>query len=177
MPILPYLDHRPEVADNVFLAPTAYVVGDVTIGPRCSLWFGATVRGDTGSVVLGEAVNVQEAATVHTEGGRVTRIGNRVTMGHHALVHGAVVEDDVIVGSNASVLSGAKVGRGSIVAAHSIVAEGKEIPPGSLVMGVPGKVLRAISDAEMERIRRNADAYERLGQEYRRSLSVDGAGG
>ena len=169
MPILPYLDHQPRVADDVFLAPTAYVVGDVTIGPRCSLWFGATVRGDTGSVVLGEAVNVQEAATVHTQDGRATQIGNRVTMGHHALVHAAVVEDDVIVGSNASVLSGARVGRGSIVAAHSLVAEGKEIPPGSLVMGVPGKVIRQVTDAERERIRRNADAYERLGQEYRRT--------
>ena len=171
MPIVPYLDHLPEVAEDVFLAPTAFVVGRVTVGPRCNLWYGATVRGDTGWVTLGEAVSVQESCTVHTQGETETIVGNRVTMGHHALVHAATIEDDVLIGINASVLSGAKVGRFSIIAAHSLVPEGKEIPPYSLVMGVPGKVVRQGTEAEIDRITRTADNYMRRGQEYRRSSS------
>ena len=169
MPIVPYLDHLPRVAEDVFLAPTAFVVGRVTVGPRCNIWYGATVRGDSGWVVIGEGVNIQENCTVHTEGEAATTIGNRVTMGHHAVVHAATIEDDVLIGINASVISGAKVGRFSIVAAHSLVTEDKEIPPYSLVMGVPGKVVRRVTEAEIARIARTAEGYMRRGQEYRGS--------
>lgn len=167
MPTGPHLGHRPTLHETVYLAPTAYVVGRVTIGARSSLWYGATVRGDTGAVEIGEDTSIQEAATVHTEGERTTRIGSRVTMGHHALVHAAEVGDDCIIGVNASVLTGAKVGSGCIIAAHALVPEGKEIPPNSLVVGVPGKILREVTSAERERIERTAGNYVRLGQEYR----------
>ena len=167
MPVAPHLGRLPEIDETAYLAPTAYVVGKVRVGARTSIWYGATVRGDTGEVVVGDESSIQEAATVHTEGDRVTRIGNRVTMGHHALVHAAEVGDDCIIGVNASVLTGAKVGSGSIVAAHALVPEGREIPPNSLVVGVPGKVLREVSEAERERIMRTAANYVRLGQEYR----------
>lgn len=174
MPLVPYRDHLPEVAADVFLTPTAYIVGRVTVGPRCNIWYGATVRGDTGWVTLGEAVNVQENCTIHTqatsgEDGIPAIVGNRVSMGHHALVHGATIEDDVLIGVNASVLSGAKVGRFSIIAAHSLVPEGKEIPPYSLVMGVPGKVIRQVTGAEIARILSTAEHYMLRGQEYRRA--------
>ncbi len=172
MPILPYRDHLPELADDVFLALTAIVVGRVTLGPRCNIWFGSTIRGDTSYVTLGEAVNVQENSTIHTEGGLDPAgipaiIGNRVTLGHHALVHAATIEDDVLIGVNASVLSGARVGRFSIIAAHALVPEGKEIPPYSLVVGVPGKVVRQVTEAEIARITRTAENYMHRGQEYR----------
>ncbi len=169
MPIVPYRDHLPEVAEDVFLAPTAFVVGRVTVGARCNIWYGATVRGDTGWVTLGEAVSVQENCTIHTQGETATIVGDRVTMGHHALVHAATIEDDVLIGINASVLSGAKVGRFSIIGAHSLVPEGKQIPPNSLVMGVPGTVVRQVTDAEIARITRTAENYMHRGQEYRRS--------
>lgn len=169
MPVLPYVDHHPSVAEDVFLAPTAYVVGRVTIGARCSLWWNSTVRGDTGPITIGEEVNVQEGCTIHTEADVPAVIGNHVTMGHHALIHSAIIEDDVLIGMNASVLSGARVGRGSIIAAHALVPEGREIPPGSLVMGVPGRVVRQVTEAEAARARRNGDNYLRLAREYRRA--------
>lgn len=170
MPVLPYLNYFPQVAEEVFVAPTAFVVGRVTIGPGSSIWFGCTVRGDTGSIVIGEGVNIQDGSTVHTQTGFETIIGNRVSLGHHALVHAAIVEDDVLIGINASVLTGAKVGRGSIIAAHALVPEGKEVPPRSLVVGVPGKVVREITEAEFARIRRTAENYQRLSREYRQSI-------
>src|SRR6266536_1565585 len=139
MPTAPHLGNQPPIDATVYLAPTAYVIGRVTIGARSSVWYGATVRGDTGNVMIGQDTSIQEASTVHTENELVTRIGDRVTMGHHALVHAAEVGDDCIIGVNASVLTGAKVGSGSIVAAHAMVPEGREIPPNSLVIGVPGK--------------------------------------
>jgi carbonic anhydrase/acetyltransferase-like protein (isoleucine patch superfamily) len=167
MPIVPYRGPLPQVADDVYLAPTAHVVGRVTIGPRCNLWYGATVRGDTGTVRLGEAVSVQECATVHTMGELATIVGDRVTLGHHALVHAAVVEDDALIGVNASVLTGAKVGSFSIVAAHALVPEGREIPPYSLVVGVPGKVVRQVTEEEIARIKQTNLNYLRLAAEYR----------
>lgn len=168
MPIVPYRDNLPTIAEDVFLAPTAYVVGRVTLGAGCNIWYGATVRGDTSWVTLGEAVNVQENCTVHTQEGDIPAIiGNRVTLGHSAIVHAATIEDDVLIGVNASVLSRAKVGRFSIIAAHSLVPEGKEIPPYSLVMGSPGKVIRQVTEAEIERIKQTAEHYRHRGQEYR----------
>jgi carbonic anhydrase/acetyltransferase-like protein (isoleucine patch superfamily) len=167
MPIVPHLDDVPVLGQDVYLAPTAYVVGRVRLGDRCSLWYGATVRGDSGTVEIGDEVSIQEAATVHTEDDRLTKIGSRVTMGHHALVHAATVGDDCIIGVNASVLTGASVGSGSIVAAHAVVPEGRVIPPNSLVVGVPGKVIREVSDAERARIQRTKNNYLRLGANYR----------
>ena len=167
MPIVPHLDDVPVLGQDVYLAPTAYVIGKVRLGDRCSVWYGATVRGDSGAIEIGDEVSIQEAATVHTEDQRPARIGSRVTMGHHALVHAADVGDDCIIGVNASVLSGASVGSGSIVAAHAVVPEGKVIPPNSLVVGVPGRIVREVSEAERARIQRTKNNYQRLGREYR----------
>jgi carbonic anhydrase/acetyltransferase-like protein (isoleucine patch superfamily) len=167
MPIVPHFDDHPVLGQDVYLAPTAYVIGKVTLGDRCSIWYGATVRGDSGAIEIGEEVSIQEAATVHTEDQRVTRIGSRVTLGHHALVHAATVGDDCIIGVNASVLTGATVGSGSIVAAHAVVPEGKVIPANSLVVGVPGRIVREVNEAERARIQRTKDNYQRLGREYR----------
>jgi len=169
MPLVRYLEHDPKVAEDVFLALTAYVVGKVTVGAGCNILYGATVRGDTSWVTLGEGVSVQENCTVHTQEGDIPAIiGNRVTMGHSAIVHAATIEDDVLIGINASVLSRAKVGRFSIIAAHSLVPEGNEIPPYSLVMGAPGKVVRQVTEEEIARITRTAEHYRERGQIYRR---------
>lgn len=166
MPVLSHLGHTPEIGEGVFIAPTAHVIGQVRVGTGSNLWFGATVRGDSNRIELGESVSVQECATIHTEGPTLTRVGNRVTLGHHSLVHGAQVGDDCIIGNNASVLTEARVGRFCIIAAHALVPENREIPDYSLVMGVPGKVTRRVSEEEVERILRTNLGYARLCQEY-----------
>ncbi|HEX7023995.1 MAG TPA: gamma carbonic anhydrase family protein, partial [Gemmatimonadales bacterium] len=151
MPILPYLEHTPRLEDDVFVASTAYVIGKVTVGAGSGIWFGCTVRGDTESVTIGRCVNIQECSTVHTGPSHPVVIGDNVTLGHQAVVHGAVIEDEVLIGIGASVLNGARVGRGSIIAAHALVPEGQDIPPGSLVVGVPGRILRQVTQAERDR--------------------------
>jgi carbonic anhydrase/acetyltransferase-like protein (isoleucine patch superfamily) len=171
VPVLSYRGVSPEVAEGVFVAPTAYVVGRVTVGPECSLWFGTTIRGDTNTVTLGRGVNVQECSTVHSQAESVTVVGNRVTMGHHSLIHAALVDDDVLLGSNASVLTGAHVGAESIIAPHALIVEGAEIPPRSLVIGVPGKVVRELTDKDLARIYKNAQTYIGLAGDYLNELA------
>lgn len=173
MPLLPYASNIPRVHERTFVAPTAFVVGRVEMGEDCSVWFGSTIRADTGAVGIGRRVNVQECCTIHTQADADAVIGDGVSMGHHALVHGAMVGDDVLIGINASILSGARIGPGSIIAAHALVGEGVEIPPRSLVVGVPGRVVRETTDTDLDRIRSTAENYRRLGQEYAQLLRGD----
>src|SRR5438034_2265721 len=114
MPLLPYYEHVPKIAPDVFIAPDAYVIGKVTIGPRSSIWFGATLRGDNEPLTLGEAVNIQDHCTLHTDPGFPLVFGDYVSLGHNAIVHGAVLEDHVLVAMAATILTGARIGAGSI---------------------------------------------------------------
>lgn len=171
MPVWPYGDHVPVLHEPVFVAPTAYVVGRVEIGAGSGIWFSSVVRGDTGTVRLGEAVNLQEGSVIHTEGETETRLGDRVTLGHGAIVHAARVDDEVLVGIRASVLTGAVIGSGSIIAPHAAVLAGTEIPPESLVVGVPGKVVRTVTSEERDRICRTAAVYRDLAAAYGNHLS------
>lgn len=158
-------DRVPTVHDTAFVAPTAVVVGDVTLGPRASVWYGAVVRADAEVVVVGADSNVQDGSTLHSDPGFPLVLGERVTVGHRVVLHGARVDDDVLVGMGAVVMNGAHIGSGSIVAAGAVVTEGAEVPPGSLVAGVPAKVVKELGDAAVERIRANAVSYtDRLGQ-------------
>lgn len=172
MPVWRYKDYVPELDGASFVAPTAFVVGQVSMGRDCSIWFGSTVRADTGSVTLGVGVNVQECSTIHTQAGDDVLIGDDVSMGHHTLIHGADIGNDVLLGMNATILSGARVGQGSIIAAHALVGEGVEIPPRSLVVGVPGRVIRETTDTDLERIRATARNYRRLGRDYAREMTL-----
>jgi gamma-carbonic anhydrase len=166
MPLLRYFAHLPELAPDVFVAPTAYVIGQVRIGPRCSIWFGSTLRGDMEAIKLGTGVNIQENSILHTDLNYPTILGDFVSLGHNAIVHGAVLDEHVLVAMGAIVLTGARIGAGSIIAANALVPEGREIPPRSLVVGTPGKVVREITEAEYERICRTSENYQRLGAEY-----------
>src|SRR5919197_2619768 len=159
MPLLPYLGQTPSLAPDVFIAPEAYVVGNVTIGPRSSIWFGATLRGDHEPLRLGEAVNVQDHSTLHTDEGFPLVLGDYVSLGHNAIVHGAFVEHHVLIAIGAIVLTGARIGAGSIIAAKALGPEGREIPPRSLVVGTPGKVVREVTAAEYARICQTAEDY------------------
>jgi carbonic anhydrase/acetyltransferase-like protein (isoleucine patch superfamily) len=154
---------------SVFIAKTATVVGEVAIGKSSSVWFSAVVRGDIAPVVIGEESNIQDGAVLHVGHGFPCLLGNRVTVGHGAIVHGATVKDDAMIGIGAIVLNGAVVGEGSLVAAGSVVTEDTVIPPGSLVMGIPGRPVRPVTDEQRGYIRTAAENYIRYAREYHRT--------
>jgi carbonic anhydrase/acetyltransferase-like protein (isoleucine patch superfamily) len=144
---------------SYWIAPTAIVIGKVRLGAGVGVWFGAVVRGDGEGIAIGEDTNLQEHVVVHTDPGFPATIGKGCTIGHRAIVHGATLADNVLVGMGAIVLNGATVGDNSLIGAGAVVPEGREIPPGSLVLGMPGKVVRALSAAEIARNRASAAHY------------------
>lgn len=152
--------HRPEqLHPTVFVAPHAVVVGDVTLAEQCGVWFHATLRGDVEPIRIGPRTNIQEGAVLHVDPGFPVTVGAGVTIGHRAIVHGATIHDNVIIGMGSTVLNGAIIGANSIVGANALVTEGKEFPPGSLILGSPAKVLRSLTEEEIERIREGAETY------------------
>jgi len=129
------------------------VLGDVTLGARASVWYGAVLRGDMAAISVGEATNLQDGTIVHVDEGKPTRIGARVGVGHRAILHACTVEDDCLIGMGSILLNDVRVGTGSVVAAGAVVPEGTVVPPGSLVVGVPARVTRRVDEALRERIR------------------------
>ena len=144
--------HQEGIDRLAAIAPGATVVGQVRLGARSSVWFGAVIRGDTESIEVGADTNVQDLAILHADPGRPCRLGDRVTVGHAAVVHGATVEDDCLIGIRAVVLNGAHLGAGTLVAAGAVIPEGMVVPAGSVVMGVPGKIVRQTSEADRARM-------------------------
>jgi carbonic anhydrase/acetyltransferase-like protein (isoleucine patch superfamily) len=157
----------PIVHPTAFIHSTATVCGNVTLGARVSVWAGAVIRADSDIIEIGEDSNIQDGSVVHVDEGVPTKIGKRVGVGHRAIIHGATIEDDVLIGMGAILLNGTYVSTGSIVAAGAVVREGFEIPPNSLVMGVPGRIVRQTTAEERERIKKTVDAYLRLQDEHR----------
>jgi gamma-carbonic anhydrase len=165
--ILPYRGVFPRLGDGVYLAAGACVLGDVVIGPRSSIWCNTVVRGDMHYIRIGRETNIQDNATLHVTTVRFPlNIGDRVTVGHRAIVHGSTVEDDCLIGMGAIILDGARIGRGSLVAAGALVTPGFLVPPESVVMGVPAKVIRTVGSIEREMIRTSAAHYVELAMEY-----------
>lgn len=150
---------KPRIDDQAFVAPTAVVVGAVTMGPRSSIWYGAVARADADAIEIGEGSNVQDGCTLHSDTGFPLLIGKGVTVGHRVVLHGARVDDDVLVGMGSIVMNGAHIGSGSIVAAGAVVTPGTQVPPNSVVGGVPAKVLRQATGDDLEHIRGNAASY------------------
>lgn len=163
--------HEPRVHAEAFTAPASVVVGQVTLEAGAGVWYGAVLRGDTDVITLGAGSNVQDNCTVHADPGFPVSIGAGVSVGHNAVLHGCVIEDDVLVGMGATVLNGARIGTGSLIAAQTLVPQGMEVPPGSLVAGVPGKVKRELSDEEREGIKLNAAVYVDLAKQHSEALS------
>lgn len=157
----------PTIDPSAFVHPAAFVCGDVTLGARVSIWPTAVVRGDTDAIVIGDDSNVQDGTVVHVDHGVPTRIGKRVAIGHRAIVHGATIDDDCLIAMGAILLNGVHVGRGSIVGAGAVCREGQVIPPNSLALGVPARVVRQTTDAERERIARTVASYLVLQDEHR----------
>ncbi len=154
--------HTPQVDPQAWVAPTACLIGDVVLGPSASIWYGVVARADQDRIAIGAHSNIQDNTVLHTDTGLQLQVGERVVVGHSAVLHGCQIEDEVIVGMGAIVLNGARIGSGSIIGAGALVAGGTEIPPHSLVLGSPGRVRREITAAELAHIRHNADHYVNL---------------
>ena len=165
--VLPHEGTAPRIHPTAWLAPTATVIGDAEVEATASVFYGAVIRADMAAVRLGAGSNLQDNVVVHTDHGFPALIGAGVSVGHAAVVHGCTVQDDCLIGMNATVLNGAVVGTGSLVAAGTVVLEGTRIPPRSLVAGVPGKVRRSLSDEEFERVVQNARTYLELSARHR----------
>ncbi len=170
MAVLPFKGKMPAIADNVFIAPGAMVVGDVTVHEGASIWYNTVVRGDTAPIVIGRRSNIQDNCTLHTDADAPLVIGEECTVGHNAIVHGATVADHVLIGMQAVILSHAQIGEGTIVGACALVSERKQIPAGVLAIGIPVKVVRELSESEREQIRESAAGYCERATAHRQSL-------
>lgn len=159
---------RPRIAEDVFVAELAAVIGDVEIGAGSSIWYGTVIRGDVEPIRIGEATSIQDNSVIHvTHGVSGTKVGDRVTVGHNVILHACTVEDDCIIGMGSIILDRSRIGRGSIVGAGALVTPGTDIPPGSMVMGSPARVKRPLTDEERARIASSAEHYVALARTYR----------
>ena len=155
------------ISAQAWIAPNATVLGQVEVCEDASVWYGAVIRGDVEPIRIGVSTNVQDLCCLHADPGTPCRLGDRVTVGHGAIVHGALVEDEVLIGMGAIVLNGASIGMHSIIGAGAVVTENKVIPPRSLVVGTPGKVIREVTEQEIERIRLGALHYVEASRQHR----------
>jgi gamma-carbonic anhydrase len=163
-----YRGFAPQIAASAYVDASAQVIGQVTVGERASIWPNVTARGDVNTIHIGDDSNIQDNSVMHCDAGLFPlNIGNRVTVGHLAMLHGCTIEDDCLIGIGAIVLNGAKIGKGSVIAAGAMVPEGAEIPPDSLAMGVPAKVKRQVTPEERERFRLNALHYVEAARIYK----------
>ena len=155
---------KPKIDPSVFVAKGAIVLGDVTMDKNCSVWYNATVRSTESYITIGEGSNVQDNAVIHVGYENPAFIGSYVTIGHGAVIHGCIIEDNALIGMGAIVLNGAKIGKNCIIAAGALIPQNKEIPDNSLVMGTPGKIVRQVTEEEIVQNRENAEHYisERL---------------
>ncbi|MHA7283162.1 gamma carbonic anhydrase family protein [Arthrobacter sp. TMS2-4] len=169
MSIISFRGRTPAVHDKAFIAPTATLIGDVTIGQASSAFYAVTIRADTTPIRIGEGSNLQDNVVVHADPGYPAIIGDRVSVGHGAVVHGCFIEDDCLIGMHATIMNGAIIGAGSLIAAGAVVLEGTVVPPRSLVTGVPAKVRRQLTDDEVIGVKANAKQYRSLAEEHQRA--------
>lgn len=154
--------HAPDLHPDAWVAPNAALIGQVRLGARASVWYSVTLRAEVEPIEIGAGSNIQDGVTAHVDPGFPLRVGRGVTVGHNAVLHGCTVEDGALIGMGAVILNGAVIGAGSLVAAGAVVSQGAVIPPRSLVAGVPAKVRRELSEAEVEHLRHNGVMYEHL---------------
>jgi carbonic anhydrase/acetyltransferase-like protein (isoleucine patch superfamily) len=162
---------QPKIATSAYVDTGAHVIGDVWIGERSSVWPSVILRGDLDPIRVGDDTNIQDGTIIHTDRGFPATLGNRVTVGHAAVLHGCTIEDDSLIGIGARVLNGARIGRGAVVAAGALVPEGMQVAPGMLVMGTPAKPKREVSAEEQERFQRGVSGYVERGRLYREQQS------
>lgn len=174
MPVLPFKGRWPKLGEGVFLAPTAFLTGDIEVGRDCSFWYHTVARGDVNWIRIGERTNVQDGAVLHvTHETHPLTIGAGVVVGHAAVLHGCTIEDDVLIGIGARVLDGAVLERGCQVGAGALVPPGMRVPSGQLVLGVPARVARPLTPAESRAIGEIADRYAALKEIYRAAYAAE----
>lgn len=159
------------IAETAFIAPGARLVGDVAVGDYSSIWFNAVLRGDTDVIRIGRRTNIQDGTVIHCDDHCPTLIGDNVTVGHGCIIHGAAIEDNVLVGMGARILSGARIGEYSFLAAGTLIPEGMVVPPRSLVKGFPGRIVREVDDKLIQRIQGGVEVYAKLAEAYRARYS------
>ncbi len=172
--IHPFKQWEPDIGEETWIADSADVIGNVTLGKDCSVWFGCVVRGDVHKIVIGDRTNIQDLSMVHVthykkpdmSDGNPTIIGNDVTVGHRVMLHGCTVEDACLIGMSATILDGAVIGKESIVGAGSLVTKNKVFPPRSLIMGSPAKVVRELTDEEVAELYASAQRYVTFKEDY-----------
>ena len=167
-----YLDFEPTVADDVFIAPGVHIIGRVTIGQASSIWFNTVVRGDINEIKIGSYTNIQDGSMVHVDTAYPTLIGDYVLVGHQAILHGCTVGDGALIGMGAKLLDGSSVGENALVGAGSLVPQGGNIPPGTLALGSPARVVRELAPEEIERMRLMTKIYAERASDFRETLQV-----
>lgn len=166
--IRPFAGKTPRLGEGAFVAPSADVIGDVVIGERSTIWYGAVLRGDVESIRVGAETNIQDNTVIHVDSsGFGTVVGDRVTVGHSVVLHGCTVGDDALIGIGVIVLNGAEVGPGAMIGAGSLVTPGTKVPPGMLALGSPARVKRPVTEEEKQHIRLGVERYLKLGREHR----------
>jgi len=164
-------DKTPTIASTAFIAWNAEISGDVKLGEYSSVWYGASVRGDLAPIKIGKNSNIQDNATLHVDYNTPIEVGNNVTVGHNAVLHGCKIKNNCLIGMGAIVLNNAEIGEGSIIGAGSVITEGKKIPPYSLVVGVPGKIVKTLNKEDVEKIKKNAEEYVKLANDAKKCSS------
>ena len=161
-------EHTPKIDPNSWVAPNAVIIGRVELKKNSNIWFNTTIRGDVEPIIIGENSNVQDGSVIHTDPGCPVTVGKGVTLGHMVMLHGSTIEDDCLIGIGSIILNKAKIGKNSIIGAHSLITENKIIPERSLVLGSPGKVIRQVTDEEIEHIKENAKHYVENFKKYKK---------
>nr|WP_294170978.1 gamma carbonic anhydrase family protein [uncultured Sphingomonas sp.] len=170
MPLYEWEGRAPTLGDGAWAAPSADLIGDVRLGARASVWFGAVIRADNTPILVGEASNIQDGAVCHSDAGAPLTVGRGVTVGHQAILHGCTVGDGALIGMGARVLNGALVGAGCIVGAGALVTEGKTFEGGMLIVGTPARIVRQLSEAEMAALQTSAAHYAEKAARYAAGL-------
>ncbi len=163
-------DISPELAEDAWVAPDANVIGRVTLGAQASVWFAATLRGDNEPIVVGDGTNIQENVVCHTDPGCPLTIGADCTIGHKVMLHGCTIGENTLIGMGATILNGAKIGKNCLIGAGALITENKVIPDGSLVMGMPGKVVRELDAGAIAALRESAKRYQENAARFRAGL-------
>lgn len=175
MPLYAIGDHRPTLeSDDIWVAPSADVMGRVVLRKGANIWFNATLRGDDNVITIGEDSNVQDGAVIHVDPRFPCTVGRNVTIGHMAMVHGCTIGDNTLIGIGAVILDGAKIGSNTLIGANTLIGNNKEIPDGVLVLGAPGKVVRQLTDDDFRMLEFSARMYAEKGRKFRETLKVVG---
>ena len=164
--LIKFKEFYPKISPSAWVAPSADVIGKVTVGENSSIWFGCVLRGDINEIIIGNNTNIQDLSMIHLDTDSKTILGDNVTIGHKVMLHGCTIENNCLIGMSATILDNAVIGEGSIVGANSLVTAGKKFPPKSLIMGSPAKVVKQLTNEDVEKLIKHAEKYVKYKNDY-----------